>query len=59
MRFESRRGSKRKNKKTTFCKLKSFFFFLLFFITPLPLHFKDDFFQDDSFALEELEVVLP
>ncbi len=44
MRFEIRRGPKRKNsKKNAFCKLKSLFFILLFFITPFPLHFKERF----------------
>jgi hypothetical protein len=42
MRFESKRGLKRKRKKT-FCKLESFFFSCYFSITPFPLHFKDDF----------------
>ncbi len=36
--------------KNTFCKME-FFFSLLFFIIPFPLHCKDDFL--------ELEVVLP
>jgi hypothetical protein len=52
MRFEKRRGPKWKKKKNknTFCKME-FFFFLLFFIIPLPLHCKNDFL--------EFEVVLP
>jgi hypothetical protein len=41
MKFESRRGPKKKEKgKTMFCKLKTSCYF---FITPFPLHFKDDF----------------
>jgi hypothetical protein len=44
MRFESRKGLKRKKKeKIVFCKLESLFLFLLFFIIPFPLHLKDDF----------------
>ncbi len=42
MRFENKRDPKRKEKKV-FCKLKNFFFSYYFFITPFPLHFKDDF----------------
>jgi hypothetical protein len=45
MRFEYKRGPKRRGgeKKNTFDKLKNLIFFLLFFIIPFPLHFKDDF----------------
>jgi hypothetical protein len=32
-----------KKKKNLFCELESLFFFLLFFIIPFHLHFKDDF----------------
>jgi hypothetical protein len=44
MRFKSKRGPKRrKKKKTHFGSQKAYFFFLLFSINPVPLHFKDDF----------------
>jgi hypothetical protein len=35
-------GIQREGKKNTFCKLKAYFSWY-FFITPFPLHFKDDF----------------
>jgi len=41
MRFESKRGLKRKKKR--FVSWKAFFFSCYFSITPFPLHFKDDF----------------
>jgi hypothetical protein len=47
IRFESRRAPnirRRKINKIMFCKLESLFFLaVIFFITPFPLHFKDDF----------------
>ncbi len=44
MRFESKRGPKRKKKKKKkFYKLKVYFSSCYYFITPFPLNFKDDF----------------
>ncbi len=44
MRFKSRRGPKRKTKeKKSFVSWKTYLSSYYFFITPLPLHFKDDF----------------
>jgi len=43
MRFEKRRGLKKKKKKMHFVSWKAFFFSDYFFINPFPLHFKDDF----------------
>ncbi len=46
MRFENKKGPKRKKKKkkNAFCKLESFCFFLYyFFISSFPFDFKDDF----------------
>jgi hypothetical protein len=44
MKFESKRGAKRrKKKKTHFVSWKAFFFSCYFLVAPFPLHFKDDF----------------
>ncbi len=44
MRFENRRGPKRKKRKNTcFVSWKAYFSSCLFFITPFPFHLKDDF----------------
>jgi len=44
MRFESKRGPKRKKeKKPMFCNLEAYFSSCYFFIIPLPLHLKDEF----------------
>ncbi len=43
MKFESRRGLKKKKKKNVFVSWKVYFFSCYFFITPFPLHFKNDF----------------
>jgi hypothetical protein len=51
MKFESRKGSKRKKKKDALCKLESIFFFLLFF------HYSLSFALQRSFL--ELDVALP
>ncbi len=40
MRFENRRGPKRKKNKR-FVRCKAFFFFWFFFIIIFPLHFKE------------------
>jgi hypothetical protein len=45
MRFESKRGSKIREKKSMFCKLEILFIFGYFFIIFLHLHFKDDFYS--------------
>jgi hypothetical protein len=44
MRFESKKGPKRKMKeKRCFVSLKVYLFSFYYFITPFPLHFKNDF----------------
>jgi len=43
MRFESRRGSKKKEKKTNIVSWKAYSSSYYFFNTPFPFHFKDDF----------------
>jgi hypothetical protein len=44
MRFESKKGSKKGEEKNMFCKLKSFFFFVLLFSDySFFWHLKDDF----------------
>ncbi len=43
MRFESKRGLKKKKNKNVYCKLEILFFFLLFFHYSFPLHFENDF----------------
>jgi hypothetical protein len=44
MRIESKRGPKRKIKrKKSFINWKVYLSFYYYFITPFPLHFKDDF----------------
>ncbi len=43
MRFESKKGLKSRRRKKVFCELESVFISCYFFITPFPLHFKDDF----------------
>jgi hypothetical protein len=57
MRFESRRGPKRKrkNKKTHFVSWKAYFSSCYFFITPFPLHFKDDFYELEVALLENFK----
>ncbi len=42
MKFESKSGPKRKKKNTHFVSWKDYSF-LLFFTTPFPVHFKNDF----------------
>ncbi len=44
MKFESRRGpKKKKGKKIFFVSWKAYFSSCFFFIAPFPSHFKDDF----------------
>jgi hypothetical protein len=40
--FESKRGLKRRKKKTCFVNWKAYFSSFYFFITPFPLHLKDE-----------------
>jgi len=43
MRFENKRGSKRKKIKRCFVTWKAYFYFYYSFIILYPLHFKDNF----------------
>ncbi len=46
MRFENRRGPKRrKKKKNPFVNWKAYFSSYYFFVTPFPLHFKNAFYS--------------